>query len=128
MGFALKKKKTNIEGVVKMKLYKGVILIVLSALCVTGGQFFWKLSASHFSLVFIGFILYALGALLMIFAFRFGELSVLHPMLSVSYVLALIIGYYVLNEAVTTTKIFGVAAIFIGMLFLGLSARGEKHE
>lgn len=111
-----------------MKLYKGVILIIISALCVTVGQLFWKMSADHFYLIFIGFVLYALGALLMIVAFRYGELSVLHPMLSVSYVLAIIVGYFFLQEPVTPTKIGGVAAIFIGMLFLGLSSKGAKHE
>jgi len=112
-----------------MKLYKGIILIILSALCVTAGQLLWKLSADRFYLVFVGFALYALGALLMIMAFRFGELSVLHPMLSVSYVLAIFVGYFFLSEPVTLTKVGGVAAIFMGMLFLGLSSRKEgKHE
>jgi undecaprenyl phosphate-alpha-L-ara4N flippase subunit ArnE len=111
-----------------MKLYKGVLLIILSALCVTAGQLLWKLSADHFYLVFVGFALYALGALLMIMAFRFGELSVLHPMLSVSYVLAILIGYFFLSEPVTLTKVGGVAAIFIGMLFLGLSGKEGRHE
>lgn len=106
-----------------MKLYKGVILIIFSALCVTAGQLLWKLSVDRFYLVFVGFALYALGALLMIMAFRFGELSVLHPMLSVSYVLAIIVGYYFLSEPVTPTKVGGVAVIFVGMLFLGFSSK-----
>lgn len=111
-----------------MKLYKGVILIILSALCVVVGQYFWKLSADQFYLAFVGLVIYAVGAFLMILAFRFGELSVLHPMLSVSYVLALFVGALLLDEAVTVTKVGGVAVIFLGMVFLGLSSRGEKHE
>ncbi len=111
-----------------MKLYKGVILIILSALCVVVGQYFWKLSATQFYLAFVGLLIYALGALLMIVAFRFGELSVLHPMLSVSYVLAIFVGYFFLGEAVTVTKVGGVAVIFLGMVFLGLSSRRKKHE
>lgn len=112
-----------------MKLYKGVILIILSAVCVAIGQYLWKLSANQFYLAILGFVLYAIGALLMIIAFRFGELSVLHPMLSVSYVLAIIVGYFSsLHEPVTLTKIAGVAVIFLGMVFLGLSSRGKKHE
>ncbi len=112
----------------KQQLYKGVILIILSAVCVAVGQYLWKLSADHFYLALIGFVFYALGALLMIVAFRFGELSVLHPMLSVSYVLAILVGYFALDEPVTPTKIGGVAVLFLGMIFLGLASKGEKHE
>jgi drug/metabolite transporter (DMT)-like permease len=114
-----------------MKLYKGVILIILSAVCAATGQYLWKLSqlpGGQLYVALIGFIFYALGAALMILAFRYGELSVLHPMLSVSYVLAIVVGYFTLQEPVTVTKVGGVAVIFLGMVFLGLSSRREKHE
>ena len=112
----------------KQQLYKGVILIILAAVCVAVGQYLWKLSASQFYLAIIGFVFYAIGALLMIVAFRFGELSILHPMLSVSYVLGIIVGYFALSEPITATKIGGVAVIFLGMVFLGLASKGEKHD
>lgn len=114
-----------------MKLYKGVILIILSAACVVIGQYLWKRSqmpdGQPYQMV-VGFLFYALGALLMILAFRHGELSVLHPMLSVSYVLGIVVGYFALQEPITLAKAGGVAVIFLGMVFLGLSSRGEKHE
>jgi len=113
-----------------MKLYKGVILIILSAVCVAVGQYLWKLSQSQnmLYLALIGFVFYAVGALLMIVAFRFGEVSILHPMLSVSFVLGLFIGNYSLQESIKPTMIIGVAIIFLGMVFLGLASRGAKHE
>ena len=79
-------------------------------------------------LAIVGFVLYAVGALLMIVAFRYGEVSVLHPMLSISFVLGLFIGNFSLRESIKPTMIIGVAVIFLGMVFLGLASRGEKHD
>jgi len=114
-----------------MKLYKGIILIILSAICVTVGQYLWKLSqlpGGQFYLALVGFVFYAIGALLMIVAFRYGELSILHPMLSTSYVLGIVVGSLVLHEEIKPTMIVGIIVIFLGMVFLGLASKGEKHE
>lgn len=99
----------------------GILLILLSALFTSSGQLMWKLGTVHIFLILIGFVLYGIGALLMIGAFRFGEISVLHPMLSVSYILSLVLGAIVLKETITIHKIIGIVLIIIGMIFLGLS-------
>lgn len=106
---------------------KGIGLMLLSACLVTTGQFLWKLSADNPAYLFLGLVIYGLGALAMITAFRFGELSVLHPILSVSYVLSLVIGVVFLKEPATWTKILGIAAIFCGLVFLGLSAKKQEN-
>lgn len=106
---------------------KGIGLMVLSACLVTAGQLLWKLSADNPAYLFLGVVIYGLGALVMITAFRFGELSVLHPILSVSYVLSLVIGVAFLEEPATWTKILGIVAIFCGLVFLGLSTKKQKN-
>ncbi len=110
----------------KGNLKKGIVLIIISALLVTVGQLCWKMSAQGIWYLIIGFVLYALGALSMIVAFRYGELSVLHPMLSVSYILAVIVGYFVLNEGINAYKLIGVASVITGMVFLGLSSKANS--
>lgn len=67
----------------------------------------------------LGFALYALGALIMIFAYRFGSLSVLQPMLSLNYVFIIILANAVLNEQITPLKAIGVFIIILGVILIG---------
>ena len=112
----------------KHDLYIGIVLILLSAGLACTGQLLWKLASRNNSLllVILGMGLYGLGAVLMIVAFRFGELSVLHPMMSAGYVVSLILGAAVLNEKVTVLRVAGVAVIILGLVFL--SASEEKRD
>ena len=70
-----------IESIQKNK--KGILLMLVSSICVCVGQLLWKLSATQ-GLIFMlaGFAFYGAGALIMIIAYKFGKLSVLQPMLS----------------------------------------------
>ena len=62
---------------------RGFLLMVLSALLASFGQIFWKMyHPEGFWALALGFVLYACGALVMIFAYRYGSLSVLQPMSS----------------------------------------------
>ena len=98
---------------------KGILLMLGSSLCVCFGQLLWKLS-SQFGLwaLLFGFGLYGIGALLMLWAYRFGKVSVLQPMLSLNYVLSLILAATVLNEPVTLLKCAGVLAIVAGVVLI----------
>ena len=107
-------------------LYKGIALMLLSAAMACVGQLLWKLAARSDSLVLVvlGLALYGGGALLMIIALKYGELSVLHPMMSAGYVLSLVLGALVLDEHITVPRIVGVAVIIVGLIFLS-SSEGE---
>lgn len=99
----------------------GMMIMVFSALCTSFGQYFWKISGgSNLFLIFIGFALYGMGALFMIVAFKFGSFSVLHPMLSLGYIFAIIIGYFLLNDAIRTTEIIGLVFILFGVVMIGV--------
>lgn len=110
-------------------LYKGIAMILLSAAMACTGQLLWKLSARNNSmlLILLGLILYGLGAVLMIIALRYGELSILHPMMSVGYVLSLILGATVLGENVSFLKAAGVAVIIVGLVFLSSSEKKQSE-
>lgn len=110
-------------------LYKGIAMILLSAAMACTGQLLWKLSAGNNSmlLILLGLILYGLGAVLMIIALRYGELSILHPMMSVGYVLSLILGAAVLGENVSFLKAAGVAVIIVGLVFLSSSEKKQRE-
>lgn len=93
------------------------------------GQLLWKLATGSGSIPLLlgGAVLYCIGAVLMMTSFRFGELSVLHPMMSFGYVLSIVLGAAVLRETVTLTKVTGIAIIIVGMVFLGRSGRKETE-
>ena len=104
-------------------------MILLAALLTCLGQLTWKLAAEGDSLLLLllGFALYGCGALLMILAMRFGELSVLHPMMSAGYVLSVVLGALVLGEAVTLRKVLGIAVIILGLICLSRPERGGRR-
>lgn len=101
----------------------GIMIMVASAVCTSFGQFFWKLSLAHGTnllLLFVGFVFYGFGALFMMTAFKFGSFSVIHPMLSLGYIFAFIIGSLFLKEAVTAFKITGLLFILFGVVMIGV--------
>lgn len=98
---------------------KGILLMVLSSIIVCLGQFLWKMGANgNLILLGGGFLLYGIGAIFMIIAYKFGSLSVLQPILSLNYVISLLIGYFVLNEHVSIYNLVGVSVIIIGVYLI----------
>jgi len=103
---------------------KGVAVMLLSSLLTCTGQLCWKMSEGQtIAFLIIGFGLYGCGALLMIIALRYGNLSQLHPLLSAGYILSVVFGAAILDEPVTTRKIVGIAAIIAGLILINLPER-----
>ncbi len=108
---------------------KGILIMLFASVFACVGQLFWKLSASRgFLWAVIGFGFYGLGALFMLYAYKFGEVSVLQPVMSMNYVISLILGAAVLSEPLTKWKIIGVLVIIIGVVFIGAGSDGKKTE
>lgn len=98
---------------------KGILLMLISSICVCVGQLLWKLSAEKGILyMLVGFCFYGVGALVMIIAYRFGKLSVLQPMLSLNYVLSFFLAAIVLKEEITILKCIGVLVIIAGVILI----------
>lgn len=94
--------------------------MLLSALYACSGQLFWKLFAikGDYFLLLLGCLLYCIGALFMIIAYKYGSISVLQPVLSISYVLSLTIGYFYLDESVSALNWIGCLLIIVGVIFI----------
>ena len=92
-------------------ILRGVLLMLISS--------FWKLSATG-SVLFLlaGFALYGVGALLMLLAMNYGDLSVLHPMLGAGYVLSFVLGRIFLQESISVMKMIGLLAILLGLILI----------
>ena len=98
---------------------KGILLMLVSSICVCVGQLFWKLSVTEgLLMLLLGLAFYGVGALVMLIAYRFGKLSILQPMLSLNYVFSLLIAAFVLHEAVTIMKCIGVLLIISGVVLI----------
>lgn len=67
----------------------------------------------------IGLTLYICGAALAVLALRHGELSVLWPIISLSYVWVAIMARIFLHESMSPLKIAGIAVIIVGVAIMG---------
>lgn len=97
----------------------GILLMIVSSLCVCIGQLCWKLSAEQGVIIMlVGFVFYGIGAIVMLVAYRYGKLSVLQPMLSLNYVLSLVLAAVFLKETITSIKCIGVLVIMAGVVLI----------
>ena len=117
----------------------GILLMLVSALSLSVGQLLWrnadlsdigtKISTfqgivSVILSVLPGFIIYAVGALVMTIALGMGELSILQPVNTTSYVFALILSaIFIPDEPITPMMIIGVVVIIAGVILIGGSSK-----
>jgi len=110
---------------------KGILLMLVAAVCACVGQLLWKMAAQFGGVTEIagieieglgymlaGFCVYGVGAIVMVLAYRYGKLSVLQPMLSMGYVLSIFLAGAVLHESVTLIKCIGVLVIIAGVVMV----------
>lgn len=110
------------------RVKKGIVLMLLSSLLTCTGQLLWKLSSLYSPVPFFlgGAFAYGGGAMLMILALRYGDLSTLHPLLSAGYVMSLFLGFLVLGEPVSAQKIFGMCMIMAGLFLICRSSSAKS--
>ena len=72
--------------------------------------------------LFAGLAVYGIGAVLMIVALKHGELSVLYPLISLSYVWVAILSVVLFAEDMNPLKLAGILVIMAGVGVLGRGA------
>lgn len=82
-----------------------------------------KLSQDFYYLItnyqlILGVFLYMLSAILLIYSLKYGQLSVLYPIISLTYVWVAILSIYWLYEIMTFKQMTGIASIMIGVFFI----------
>ena len=118
---------------------RSVLIVVGCTLMGAAAQVLIKLGASqlsHASMVatfvsiftvptlFLGYCLYGIFAMLMVYALRHGELSILYPVIALTFVWVSILSAVIFHETMSPLKIAGIATIIVGVAVLGL---GSKH-
>ncbi|MDT1957780.1 EamA family transporter [Carnobacterium divergens] len=114
----------------KKKLSLGILLIVIAAILSSLGQLAWKLGANGTGkyalfLYLIGFLAAGVGMFSMMIAFRYGDVSILQPMMSLGFGLSIVLGVLFLNETITWYKLLGTGLIIAGSVLLGIEGDEE---
>jgi multidrug transporter EmrE-like cation transporter len=111
-----------------------VLMVASATLLSAAAQILMKIGMSHFapSLPAIvtnvplisGYVLYGLFTVMIVLALRQGELSLLYPIISLSYVWVTALSYFIFHDTLSPLKLVGIAAIMAGVALLG---RGERQ-
>ncbi|HII17615.1 TPA: EamA family transporter [Candidatus Woesearchaeota archaeon] len=104
-------------------------LVIVGTLVGSWGSLFFKIGSKHLHRDFkdiwkayhllLGFMFYGFGSLLFMIALPYGELSVLYPFVSLSYVWISFMSLIILKEEMTSIKWIGIAIIILGIVFIG---------
>lgn len=100
-----------------------IFLSVLSSIIGSFGAIYLKKASNNGILnkdLIIGFILYITGILTFVPALMFGELSILYPIISLSYVWVALISIKVFNDRMSNIKWIGIILIILGVFLVTL--------
>ena len=113
------------------QLWAIVLVLVVSVIGAVGSLFLKKgsktVSKNIFKLIkndmlLIGVLMYAITVPIYIIALKGGELSVLFPIVSTTYIWSSLLAMYFLNEKMNKFKWMGIFLIIIGVMFIGLGS------
>ncbi len=117
-----------------------IISVMLATMLTATGQFLFKLGTQNLHLntslltnwyLWSGFAIYGISAVILVIALKYGELSVLYPVISLSFVWVNIISFEFLGEQFSTFKGAGVSLIILGVSCIGFGSKsgiGEKEK
>jgi len=112
-----------------------IALMVLCTVFTSSAQILYKIGSNKLNYNFIsiitnwhiilGLILYGIGAVLVIIALKGGEVSVLYPIITSSYIWVTLGSNYFFNETLNTFKVTGIIFIMAGIFLI---AREGKEK
>ena len=113
---------------------KSIALVFACTVLGAAAQILMKVGMTHFSPhpiavvtnmpLMAGYVLYGINTLMLVLALREGELSMLYPIIALTYVWVTLLSYTMLHEPPNVFKNLGIATIVIGVAVLG---RGDKR-
>ena len=113
-------------------LFLGMSLVAVATLIGSCGALFLKYVSKHvrvnlFSLLkrpllYLALFLYGAATLIFVYALKFGELSVLYPVVALSYIWITLLSIKFLKEKMTDLKWLGIFMIIVGVVLIGFGA------
>jgi len=110
----------------------GIAIVIFASFIGAFGSLFLKKGASKLALslnsifrnksLITGILMYVIGTLLFVPALRLGDLSVLYPFASLTYVWTVLISIKFLKEKMNSFKWIGLILLIIGVTFIGLGS------
>jgi drug/metabolite transporter (DMT)-like permease len=107
-----------------------IALILFMTLITSSAQILYKLAAQDFSLtlagtignwpLLVGGLLYVVSSILMLIALRGGEVSVLYPLIALSYVWVAVLSQIFLGDVMSPLKWGGIGCIIAGVSLIGI--------
>ncbi len=109
---------------------RGVALVFCCTLLGAAAQIFMKTGANAITHpgvtgiltslpLMTGYCLYGLSTVLLVVALKDGELSLLYPIIALTYVWVTILSVLIFREALNPFKILGIGTIVLGVCVLG---------
>ena len=112
---------------------RSVLLVFACTVLGAAAQILMKIGMAHFDLHFAaivtnvpliaGYVLYGINTLMLVLALREGELSMLYPIIALTYVWVTLLSYALLHEPPNLYKNLGIAIIVLGVGVLGRGGR-----
>ena len=107
---------------------KAILLVVLCTFLTSTGQILWKIGANNVGTVssilsnwplLLGYLAYGLGAGLLVGSLKYGDLSMLYPFISLSFVWVNIASIFLFGEYISVLNWLGITAILVGVSLIG---------
>ncbi len=118
----------------KIMLEHSVLLVFMCTLIGAAAQILLKIGATQLTSsnplrmlmnpwLFSGYALYGMSTVLLILALRKGQLSLLYPVISLTYVWVTILSLLIFKESMNVYKVVGLSVVVAGVAVLGRDAR-----
>ena len=111
------------------KHHIGILSMIVCTIFTAIGQIFYKLASNNMDsllsivlnpFLILGLSCYALGLIFLMIAFKNGEVSVMYPILALSYVwVSLFSPIIFTSDSMSLTNWFGILLLVIGVSFIG---------
>lgn len=110
-----------------------IVLVAFCTFVVALGQILLKQGVENLAFDFIklitnyvliiGCIVYIIGAVMLIIALKGGELSILYPIFSLTFIWVTISSKFIFSEIINTWKWIGIAFIIMGVSLIGVGSK-----
>ena len=114
--------------------HNSVLLVFICTLIGAAAQVFFKLGATALQratpvqiftspVLLVGYVLYGISTGLLILALRRGQLSLLYPVIALTYVWVTILSMLIFNESLNAYKAIGLTVVIAGVAIIGRDGR-----
>lgn len=109
-----------------------IFLVILNCCLLVLGQILWKTGLKQVNLhsakdyilllfnvnVFSGLVVYVIATFIWFYILKKNDLSKVYPLQSMSYIIAMLAGYFFLHEHISRNTILGTIIICIGVFII----------